>query len=271
MKNKLASIILWQFGFILLLVPFFSRVCHGETLYQRSLPQLTAKAQQADPDDYTFVVLGDSRDGDEIFKKALLAAKAYNPLFILHGGDYSNRGGEAETARFLSLVNQSVPDIPLFVVIGNHENCNVFIKEIGPYNFTLTSKRLGFKLVALNNANGELRAPELDLLRRELASASGAVFVAMHIPPQTKRWRGHTFTRGADDLQKILAKSQVQGAFFSHSHMFDRSEFGGVPSFITGGAGAPLVWFSLQGETVHHFLVVRVKKGKATYQMVPLS
>ena len=271
MKSKFASILLWQFCLALLLVPLLSRVCSGQTLYERSIAQLNAKAQKAAPDDYTFVVLGDSRDGDEVFKRALGLARSFDPLFILHGGDYSNKGGEAETARFLSLVNQSVPNIPLFVVIGNHENCSVFMKEIGPYNFTLTSKRLGLNLIALNNANGQLGAPELDLLRRELASASGAPFVAMHIPPKTKRWRGHTFTRGADDLQKILAKSTVQGAFFSHSHVFDRSEFGGVPAFITGGAGAQLAWFSRYGERVHHILVVRVENGMASYRMVPLT
>ena len=254
----------------LLPVPLLSEPSHAQTLYQRSIARLDAMAQQAAPDDYTFVVMGDSRDGDRKFKQALELARSFDPLFILHGGDYSNKGGEEETARFLSLVDRSVPDIPLFVVIGNHESCKVFEKRVGPSNFTLSSKRLGFTLVALDNANDALRAPEQDRLRKELASASGALFVAMHVPPRTERWRGHSFTKGADALERILTGSKVQALFLAHSHVYDRSEFGGVPAFITGGAGAPLPWFGSYGQRLHHILVVRVKNGKAAYRMVPL-
>lgn len=270
MKIKISPL-LCQLWFLLLLVPILSQVCHAQTLYQRSSSLLEARMQRATPDDYTFVVLGDSRDGDEKFKEVLKLARSFAPLFILHCGDYSYYGGEAETSRFLSLVQQGVPRIPLFVVIGNHENRDVFTGRVGPRNFTLSSKRLGFKLVALDNADSELRAAEQDRLRGELASKSGAVFVAMHIPPKTGRWRGHTFTAGADPLQKILTGSGVQGLFFAHSHLYDRSEFAGIPAFITGGAGAPLVFWSWFGKTEHHIIVVRVKNGKASYRMVPLA
>ena len=270
MKRKNA-LFLWQLILVLLLVPLLCESSHAQTLYQRSIAQLNDRARKAAPDDYTFVVMGDSRDGEERFKQALKLARSFDPLFILHGGDYSDRGGEEETARFLSVLDQSVPDIPIFVVIGNHENCKVFERRVGPINFTLSSKSLGFKLIALNNANDALRAPEQDLLRRELVSASGAVFVAMHVPPRTKRWPGHSFTQGADALEKILTGSKVQALFFAHSHVYDRSEFAGIPAFISGGAGAPLPWFPSYGERVHHILVVRVKNGKASYQMVPLQ
>lgn len=256
---------------MLLLVPFFAQVGLADTLYERSMAQFKVRALRAAPDDFTFVVLGDSRDGDPIFKKTLRLARSYDPLFILHGGDYSESGGEAETARFLSLVKESLPDIPLFVVRGNHElNREVFAKQVGPFHFTLESKRLGLSMVALDNADNVLTPAELDYLRSRLASAGRASFVAMHVPPKTKRWIRHTFSEGADTLSDILAKSRVRGVFFSHQHLFDRSEFGGVPAFITGGAGAPLVFLSFHGERVHHILVVRVKDGKASFTMVPL-
>lgn len=255
----------------LLLFTLLAQLCHAETLYQRSSALFEAKARQAAPDAYSFVVMGDSRGNDAVFKKALQVAASFDPLFILHAGDYSDEGGRGETAHFLDLVQRGVPGIPFFVVLGNHENLRVFETEVGPRNFVLNSRRLGLKLIALNNAEEALLAPELALLRAELASASGSVFVSMHVPPETKRWRGHTFTQGAAELEQILAGSRrVQGIFFAHSHLFDSSEFGGVPAFITGGAGAPLVWYSRYGERVHHILVVRVKNGQASYQMVPL-
>jgi 3',5'-cyclic-AMP phosphodiesterase len=269
-KVKSLSIFLRQFTLILLLVPFSSHVCLGETLYERSIAQFKAKALKVSPNKFTFVVLGDSRDGDAVFKKALRLARSYDPLFILHGGDYSGSGGEAETARFLLLVNQSVPDIPLFVVMGNHEDRGIFAKQIGPFDFTVQSKRLGLTLVALDNSDNVLKRAELDYLLSRLSSAGRAGFVAMHVPPKTGRWEWHTFTEGAEDLRRILEKSHLQGVFFSHMHLYDRAEFGGVPAIITGGAGAPLYRIGFPGDPEHHIVVVRVKNGKASYSKVPI-
>jgi hypothetical protein len=271
MSGKSLSISLRPCAIILLLFPFFAQVCQGETLYERSLSQFQAKALKVAPDDFTFVVLGDSRNGDALFRNALQLAKSFEPLFILHGGDYSDSGEEAQTARFLRLVNENLPEVPLFVVMGNHENREVFVKKIGPLDFTLESKRLGLTLVAVDNSDYALRGAERNYLKTRLATAFRSVFVAMHIPPKTERWSWHTFSEGAADLKQILATGRVQGAFFSHMHLFDRSEFGGVPAIVTGGAGAPLYGMGFPDNAVHHIVVVRVKNGKAGYRMVPLS
>ena len=74
-------------------------------LYEQSWEKLQVEIEHAAPSDFTFVVLGDSRGNEDIFKRALSLAKSYRPLFILHGGDYSNRGSDKETDHFLSLVN----------------------------------------------------------------------------------------------------------------------------------------------------------------------
>jgi 3',5'-cyclic-AMP phosphodiesterase len=259
--------ILCQFTLVLLLT-CFSQLCFGQSLYQRSLAQFEAKALRVPRDNFTFVVLGDSRDGDEIFKRGLKLAKSYDPLFVLHGGDYSGHGGEGETAHFLSMVNGTIPELPLFVVLGNHENREVFAREIGPANFTLKSKRLGLTLVAVDDAADALQRPELNYLQSQLEAGGKTRFVAMHVPPKTDRWSWHVFTEGAEELKTILARNRVQGAFFSHVHLFDKSEYGGVPAFITGGAGARLVPFGFPGDPVYHILVVRVKKGKVSFEKV---
>lgn len=257
---------------LLLFLLFFAASAFADTLYQRSYASFAARARQASPDDYTFVVLGDSRSNDAVFRKLLLQAAGYDPLFILHCGDYSTEGGEEETNHFLSLLSETVPSVPVFVVLGNHERRQVFDRQIGPPRFVLQSPRLGLKLIALDNAREELYPAELSYLKDGLASSAMATFVAMHVPPETKRWRGHTFTRGASELERVITGNpDIKGLFFAHSHLYDRSEFGGVPAFISGGAGAPLVWFSRYGERVYHFIVVRVQKGRVSYQMVRLK
>ena len=213
---------------------------HAASLYERSLEKLQAGIERVSPADYTFVVLGDSRENDSVFRKTLALAKTYDPLFILHGGDYSNKGSDKETDHFLEMVNSIVPDVPFFVVMGNHENRKVFAQKIGPFNFSLDSARLKLKVIALDNANYVLKVSEMDYLKRQLAAKSEDTFVAMHVPPKTQRWNWHTFSDGAAELEDVLAENGVKMAFYFHVHLYDRDVIKGVPSIITAGAGAPL-------------------------------
>jgi hypothetical protein len=244
---------------------------HAATLYERSMEKLPAGIEKVSPTDFTFVVLGDSRGNDSIFKKALALAKTYNPLFILHGGDYSDRGSEKETDHFLSLVNEVVPDVPLFVVIGNHENRKIFAEKIGPANFSLDSARLKLRIIALDNASYALKIPSLNYLDSQLAEKRENTFVAMHIPPKTERWSWHTFSDGAAELENALAAKEVRAAFYFHVHLYDRDEIKGIPSLIAAGAGASLIKFGFPGVPIYHIVLVRVKNGEATTEMVKVN
>lgn len=259
-----------HFAAALIITAASSQLCLGATLFERSLQQFQLRAQKANPADYTFVVMGDSRDNDPVFRRILTLAASVDPLFIVHGGDYSASGGSAETEAFLKALRETVPDIPLFVVPGNHETRAVFAKLVGPAHFTVESDRLGLTFVAADNSDYVLRKKEADYLRSAFAAAKGAPFVMMHVPPKTERWSWHTFSDGADELGKILLAGKVQAAFFSHVHLYDRDVFGGVPAYITGGAGAPLVWIGFPGDASFHVVVVHVKGGKAAIRKLEL-
>src|SRR5271157_951094 len=119
---------------------------YSSTLYERSLQKLEGNLQTATPDEFMFIVMGDSRDNDEIFKKILTAAGKLKPLFILHGGDTVFTGREKKFNHFLDIVESTLPDTPIFVVIGNHELTNnvmnphgkqIFQEKIGPLNYAL--------------------------------------------------------------------------------------------------------------------------------------
>ena len=241
---------------------------HGASLHELSLEKLQAGIERVSPADFTFVVLGDSRENDSVFQKTLALAKTYNPLFILHGGDYSNKGSDKETDHFLEMINGIVPEVPFFVVMGNHENRKVFAKRIGPFNFSLDSARLKLKVIAVDNATYVLKNSERDYLKRQLAARRESTFVTMHIPPKTERWSWHTFSDGAEELVDALAQNGVKLAFYFHVHLYDEDVIKGVPSIITGGAGAPLTGLGFPGEPVYHIVVVRVKDGTVTTEMV---
>jgi len=265
--NKCYQIIL----FIAALFLIWTSNSQAASLYERSLEKLQAGLEHVSPSDFTFVVLGDSRGNDTIFKKALALAKSYQPLFILHGGDYSDTGSDKETDHFLSLVNNDIPDVPLFVVIGNHENRKVFEKKVGPSNFSLDSDKLKLRVVAVDNANYVLKTSELSYLRNQLATKRENTFVAMHIPPKTQRWGLHTFSNGATELENVLAEGGVKVAFYFHIHQYDRDVVKGVPSIIAAGAGAPLYSIGFSGEPVYHIVVVRVKNNTVTTEMVKVQ
>src|SRR6266568_6464906 len=124
------------------------------SLYEQSLEQFAVRVKQADPADYTFVVLGDSRGNDRVFRKSLALAASFKPLFILHGGDISDNGSRAELERFLTIVREQITEIPLFVVTGNHErDKRLFEETIGPLNFTIDSSRLDAEVIAVDNSD----------------------------------------------------------------------------------------------------------------------
>jgi 3',5'-cyclic-AMP phosphodiesterase len=237
------------------------------TLYESSVQKLQARTAGVPPREFSFVVMGDSRDNEPVFRKALSLAKSLSPLFILHGGDYSATGSGKETARFLEILREEVPEIPFFVVLGNHEQRRLFQQEVALPDFTVDIPGLDFRLVAVDNSGNALGAAKLDYLGQQLDGARRLTFVAMHVPPQTGRWNWHVFRDGADELIRLLGERKVTMAFYSHVHLFDRDVVNGVSSIITGGAGAPLVRNGFPGAAVHHLVLVTVKNGKVSAVM----
>jgi Icc protein len=254
---------------------------YSSTLYERSLKKLEENLKTASPDDFMFVVLGDSRDNDEIFKKILSAAAKLRPLFILHGGDTVFTGREKKFNHFLDIAENTLPETPIFVVIGNHELTNnvksphgkqIFQEKIGPLNYVLDLKKLGMRIVALDNSLYELTPAQLQYLEEQLTSKRRYKFVIMHIPPETQKWQdSHCFTKGADRLKQIMAEKKVSVAFFSHLHLYAQDEVKGVKYIITGGAAAPLHTKVSFGEHSYHFIVVRVKDGKVSTEIIRIN
>ncbi len=245
--------------------------CHAATLFERSREMMAVQEQKASPQNFTFVVLGDSRDDDLVFRKSLELAASFNPLFILHDGDFSGKGSPREVDHFLALVQRTVPGIPLFVVKGNHEQAGPFREKIGPLDYVIESGRLGFKVVVVDNSGYSLKPAELQYLNKELDTRQRLTFVSMHVPPRTERWRWHTFSEGAPELIRLLADRHVGAAFYGHVHLYDRDHLDGVEHVITGGAGAPLVTSGFPGEPVNHIVVVQVKDGVVECRMVRLG
>jgi len=255
--------------FILLLTAAsLARGAETAPFFTAAMKGFESRAAAADPDRWRFVFLGDNRGNDAKFRQILERARELQPVFILHGGDVAERGTPAELAHFLDTV-KSVKDLPpLFVVRGNHEtSAALFEQRIAPLNFTLDSKRLGLRLVAVDNADYTLREREQDYLKEKLDGQRPVQIVAMHIPPKTARWPKHSFDRGGNELLSLMEKRKVNMGLFAHIHLFDRDSYKGIPLIVSGGAGSQLAWYGYSGDAVYHLVVVEVIKGKVSYRV----
>jgi predicted phosphodiesterase len=201
----------------------------------------------------------------------LRLAISFNPLFILHGGDLADKGTADELAHFIKVL-KDIPDLPpFFMVRGNHEkNTDLYEETIGPLNFTIDNKRLGFRLVAVDNAHYALAKKELDYLTRMLDQTRPIQVVSMHIPPRTDRWKEHAFDSGKSELLNLMKERKVNLGLFAHIHMYDMADINGIPCIISGGSGADLTTHGTPGEAIFHIIVVEIKRSKVSYKVIRL-
>jgi predicted phosphodiesterase len=270
---------LYCLGWILI----FILVCanaQSETLYEQSRQKLESRLAGIQQESYTFVVMGDSRDNDKIFIKCLLTAARYNPLFILHTGDAVSTGSEEQFLHFLSILQQNLPDMPVFVAAGNHELTKreksergkaLFQQLIGPLDYVLDIPRINARFIVLDNSGYSLTSKQIVYLNNQLTVDNSLKFIFMHIPPQTLKWiDSHAFTNGADAFLQTLSGRSVAGVFYGHYHLYDEAMISGTRHIITGGAGAPLTRLYF-GDSSYHFVVVTLSGGKVSTEKVQVS
>ena len=261
----------------------FLLVCGGAqsaTLYEQSWQKLKSRLAEIQKEPYTFVVMGDSRDNDEVFVKCLLTAASYHPLFILHTGDAVSTGSEERFLNFLALLQKTIPDMPIFVAAGNHELTHrdksdkgkaLFQRLIGPLDYVMDIPEINSRFIVLDNSGYSLTSNQIDYLKTQLSTEQSLKFVLMHIPPQTPKWiDSHTFKKGGDAFLQTLSGKNIAGVFYGHYHLYDEDILSGTRHIITGGAGAPLsrLYF---GDASYHFVVVTLSGGKMTTEKVLVS
>lgn len=223
---------------------------------QYSVPALLAAAQARipDPERYTFVVLGDTRNKKKITAMVYERAAAEAPAFICHTGDIVRHGTAPEfLENHIALLERCTPGIPMFCVPGNHErgarrDFGVFKALYGDDKFSFALGDCRF--VGVNNSGrARLTREDLAYLDAELGRMPARhKFVFMHIPPVffedtfagagAGRRRG--FREHADEMHALFQKHGVTEVFFAHIHGYASALIDGVRYTLTAGGGAPL-------------------------------
>ena len=203
----------------------------------------------SDADNFTFAVLGDSRDNPEKFRDVLAAAAAQAPAFIVHAGDITNLGSAREFAEAVAIL-RACP-VPVVVIPGNHdlltEKGRFFEQVFGPLDFYFQAG--AFRFICINNADDVLdgsfiRLPAEDAPAKleELAAGTMPACIVMHVPPATAAIKEHVSVPVTAPLTALLQKHGpgIRAILCGHVHGYAAAELEGTPVIISGGAGAPL-------------------------------
>jgi len=228
-----------------------------------------------DPNDFTFIVMGDVKDSTVTFESLLDIAELENPSFIIILGDLVNHINRTDHKLFAYEISEYASKTPFFVIPGNHDishednfGLKDFEQTYGPAQFYFT---IGpYLFVFLNNLpeynrNGEY----LDFLEGTLQTNSFTTkktFVFTHIPPSGIS--DLLECSGAPDSKRftdIARKYHVDYVFAGDHHGYIKTVKDDTTYTITGGGGARLR--GSKGK-FHHFVELNIEDGEISETVI---
>ncbi len=239
---------------------------------------------------FTFVVLGDNRSGDDIYRKIVSLAMEKNPEFIVNTGDMiATPGDKDDWARFWEMSKHIT--IPYFLAVGNHDaNPGVlFSEKTFKEQVDLPGNELYYSFVAGNSLfvvldsyrdGHERRINGEQLIWLEsilLHSDKKNKFVFLHHPLFTEPGKGHhagdcldEHPKDRDRLESLFVKAKVNAVFAGHEHFYQRKTIDNITHIITGGGGAPMYLKAEEGG-FYHFVLVTVDGDKVSGEAVDIQ
>jgi acid phosphatase type 7 len=235
---------------------------------------------------FSFVVLGDTRNGMGPHRRVVDRIAQEVPDFILGTGDMVDDGSRQDQwQEFFDVENSLLRNNVYFPAVGNHDRQGrgrtadtyrafFSVPDNGNdseryYAFTYATTRF---LILDSNIYSFALTDQTAWLERELIATRQDpeirhIFVVMHHPPFSVSLHG-----GARDLRDrwtpLFEQYKVSAVFSGHDHVYTRAENEGVRYFVSGGGGAPLypkrprdpidIAAVKRFERVFHFLRVNV-------------
>lgn len=221
------------------------------------------------PYHFRFFVVGDTREGDEIFRNIIEHANKKKPLFAFHGGDLVSEGKEEEYAALLALIKEF--EVPLYATPGNHDirsgGRSIYGAIFGPAYYSFTYGNTHF--VVLDSSTGGLDDAQYRWLEEDLKNHEReTILVFTHVPPFDPRpGESHAFNSPdeRDLFLDLMKRYGVDRVYASHIHSYYKEERLGVPYIITGGGGAYLV-----SSGFYHYIDVEIDGNEIREKVVKI-
>ncbi len=221
---------------------------------------------------FSFVVMGDNRDGDDVFERIIERLNRSDALFVINDGDLVPHGFSWEFKEYIESLKKLHK--PIVSAIGNHE-IPLFFGDESNFKEYIGRPYFSFKyansyFIFVDNANKK-RVPKMQMewLVSELQKSQNYKyrFVFMHVPLFDPREgamrRGHSMKdiKNAKELSALFDSYNVTMIFSSHIHAYLRGKWSKTPYIITGGAGAP----HSRDKGFYHYIEVEVGEDGVEY------
>jgi 3',5'-cyclic AMP phosphodiesterase CpdA len=239
---------------------------------------------------FTFIVLGDNRSGDDIYRKLVSLAMERKPDFVVNTGDVIvTPGNKKEWVKFWEMSRPI--SVPYFLTVGNHDaHPKVPLSErTYKQQVDLPGNELYYSFVAGNSLVIVLDSFMDDQEKRIIGeqfkwleavlvnSTQKHKFVFLHHPLYTDPGKGHhahdsmdRYPESRNMLEALLAKYKVDAVFAGHEHYYDRRTVDGFLHIVTGGGGAPIYDMEEYGG-FNHFVQVTVDGDKVSGEVVDVN
>jgi len=228
---------------------------------------------------FSFVVIGDTRKGYEIFEHGIRRINKINPDFVMHLGDFVEKAKKHHYDFFIGELKEMMIKVPMFFVAGNHDvfvyprhdvNRKYFKRKLGNFQFHFVygnSLFIGMDNSEMNPFNEEQLVWLKDILEKNRTVEHKFIF--MHTPPINlnikKKSSGEykkDFNRDDPAFRNTIKGYGIDCVFVSHFHGYMEKKVDGVNYLVTGGGGAPL------DAGGYHFVIVNVDGQKVDHKVV---
>ncbi len=220
-------------------------------------------------DNINIGVIGDTKEGFEVFKALVEKAKRDGCKIIIHTGDIV-RFNDLRLYRYVyEEVRELVENenIPIFVLPGNHDtwrhshrgysNAN-FNKFFGGMPLFLNINNNA--LILINNSNYKIDNKTINLVESFLNKHKfNKKFLFAHVPTEDPRPNhSHCLNKEyAKIMENFIKKNRFDKVFFSHIHSYYTYKIKNIPCYISGGGGASL-W-----DGNYHYLHLTIDKNNS--------
>lgn len=274
MKQGMSRVLLWAACATILSAVTAS----ASTVAERAFEKLRT-APPLCPDQFDFVVCGDSRSTDPVvlpedFYTMIREWNTLKPALIVNSGDLILGGPVGELDAMWTEFEKAVGgcSAPLFPVAGNHDInkdpavIQIYEDRIGPLTYAFSYGNSRF--IVLNSEaaseSGRLSDVQVAWLKEDLSSTRATnIFLFLHQPFFALDWEAN-WGNAAEAIQG----HPVKAVFAGHEHMYrDYGVRDGVHYVISGGGGAESSSPETEGG-FHHYLWVRVRGGQVEWSVI---
>ncbi len=198
-------------------------------------------------------IFGDSKKGTKVLEHIIKDAKRNGCKMAFHLGDiipyYDKNFYKYFYSEFVDMIKDY--HIPIFLIPGDHDTFDkngnykiaYFEKFFGDENFILKIKKTIF--LCLNNSKSKINKKFIDKIKNNLTPKELNKFIFYHIPTQDFRKGHHHCLKNKNlinYLENFIVKNNFKAVFSSHIHFYGKYYIKQIPCYISGEAGAYLIF-----------------------------